>query len=387
MDQAATVSFVQEIMSDFAHRTGLESAIVKAKRYLWTDAFAVCNYLSLYHRTEEERFRVLALRLVDQVHNVLGRHRGDDERQGWISGLDEEEGARHPTVGGLRIGKKLKERGRSEAPDPFLEWEQDGQYYHYLTKWMHALSRVSEVTGDPRYLRWAIELARGTHPRFTHATPAPGEKRMYWKMSIDLSYPLVTSMGQHDALDGYVTYCELRHASGRFKGASLPDLGPEIEDMAGICREGGWATDDALGAGGLLIDGWRVAQMLNDGDLLALLKRLTSASLVSVGAIAGDSDLEGSAGQRLAFRELGLAIGLDAVELLGAWLNKGMERTVDGVLAEQVDLLQGFAPLAKKVERFWADPRNRLAATWKDHEDINAVMLATSLAPSEFLRI
>jgi hypothetical protein len=324
--------------------------------------------------------------LVDQVHHVLGRHRGDDDREGWISGLDEEEGAKHPTVAGLRIGKKLKERGRSEVQDPFLEWEQDGQYYHYLTKWMHALSRVSEVTGDPRYLHWAVELAKGTHPRFTYSLSSVRKKRMYWKMSIDLSYPLVTSMGQHDALDGYVTYRELRHASGHFEGGDLPDLGHEIEDMAEICHGGSWATDDALGAGALLIDAWRVAQMLGDDDLLPLLRRITSASLVSVGAITGDGDLEGSAGQRLAFRELGLAIGLDAVGEMGEWLPKGPGKE-DAVLAEQVGLLQSFVPLAGKIERFWAEPRNRLAATWQDHQDINEVVPATSVAPDEFLKI
>ncbi len=386
MDQAATIPFVQEIMLDFARRTGLEPANREPRRYLWTDAFAVCNYLSLFRITGEERYLDLALRLVDQVHNVLGRHRPDDGRQGWISGLDEEKGAKHPTAGGLRIGKKLRERAKEEVPDPFLEWEQDGQYYHYLTKWMHALSRVSEVTVDPRYLRLAAELAQAIHPRFTYPLSAVRKKGMYWKMSIDLSYPLVTSMGQHDALDGYVTYCELRHASGRFDEVELPDLGPEIEDMAEICHGGSWATDDALGAGALLIDAWRVAQMLGDDDLLALLRRITSASLVSVGEIAGEGDVEGSAGQRLAFRELGLSIGLNAVELLDARLKKGPGQR-DGVLAEQVDLLQGFVPLAGKIERFWVEPRNRLAATWKDHEDINAVMLATSLAPAEFLRI
>jgi hypothetical protein len=385
MEPAATIPFVQEIMSDFARRTGLEPANTEPRRYLWTDAFAVCNFLSLYRITEDEKFRSLALQLVDQVHNVLGRHRPDDGRQGWISGLDEAEGAKHPTAGGLRIGKKLKERGRDEVPDPFLEWEQDGQYYHYLTKWMHALSRVSEVTGDPRYLRWAMEMARAIHPRFTYPIPSVGKKGMYWKMSIDLSYPLVTSMGQHDPLDGFVTYCELRHAAGRFEAADLPDLGPEIRDMARICHGGSWATDDALGAGALLIDGWRVAQMLGDEDLLPLLRRITSASLVSVGAIAGEGDLEGSPGRRLAFRELGLSIGLRAGELLASWLKE--RRGTDAVLDEQVGLLQGFVPLAGKIERFWAEPRSRTVATWKDHEDINAVMLATDLTPAEFLRV
>jgi hypothetical protein len=43
-------------------------------------------------------------------------------------------GAAHPTRGGLRIGKKLPERRPGEAFQERLEWERDGQYFHYLTK-------------------------------------------------------------------------------------------------------------------------------------------------------------------------------------------------------------------------------------------------------------
>ncbi|MFN2354994.1 MAG: hypothetical protein ABR512_10785 [Desulfopila sp.] len=42
-------------------------------------------------QTGEDVYQVRALQLVDQAHQVLGRHRGDDSRSGWISGLDEEE--------------------------------------------------------------------------------------------------------------------------------------------------------------------------------------------------------------------------------------------------------------------------------------------------------
>ena len=70
---------------------------------------------------------------------------------------------------GLRIGKQLNERRPDEPPNERLEWEQDGQYYHYLTKWMHALNCVSQVTGDPTYIRWAIELAKAAHARFTYS--------------------------------------------------------------------------------------------------------------------------------------------------------------------------------------------------------------------------
>jgi len=155
-----------EIMQDFARRTGLDPEAPSPRRYLWTDAFALCNCLGLWEATGDAHWRILALRLVEQVHRVLGRHRPDDARRGWISGLSEDEGARHPTIAGLRIGKPLRERRADEAYDPPAEWERDGQYYHYLTRWMHALHQVWRTTGESRYLLWAVELALGVHPAF-----------------------------------------------------------------------------------------------------------------------------------------------------------------------------------------------------------------------------
>jgi hypothetical protein len=43
--------------------------------------------------------------------------------------------------------------------------------------------------------------------------------------------------------------------------------------------------------------------------------------------------------------------------------------------------------LIDAIEGFWLDPRTREATTWKEHEDINAVMLATSLAPEGYLAL
>jgi hypothetical protein len=254
---------VQEIMLDFARLTGLVPVNTHPRRYLWTDAFAVCNYLELFKQTNEESYRNLALRLVDQVHNTLGRHRDDDSRRGWISGLDEPEGWQHPTKGGLRIAKRLSERKPDEPPNDRLEWDRDGQYYHYLTKWMHALNCVSHVAEDAIYTRWAIELAKTAHARFTYQPPSGGGKKMHWKMSIDLIYPLVASMGQHDPLDGFVTYNELQAAAFRDLGKKpILDLKNEIADMAKICQGIGLATDDPLGIGGLLFDASRIAQLI-----------------------------------------------------------------------------------------------------------------------------
>ncbi len=272
-------------MLEFAKETGLSPARKPPRRYLWTDAFAVCNFLGLYHQTGEEGYLHLALQLVDQVHNRLGRHREDDSRTGWISGLDEQEGRKHPTHGGLRIGKELKERMPRDPFDEDLEWDRDGQYYHYLTKWMHALNRVSRVTGDLTYNTWAIELAKTAHARFVYAPSSGSPKRMYWKMSIDLSRPLVPSMGHHDPLDGFVTYNELQATATKDPEKSTGrDLRAEIADMANICEGKSWATDDPLGIGGLLFDAGRVAQLIVSGNLEqgALLEELLESSLIGL---------------------------------------------------------------------------------------------------------
>jgi hypothetical protein len=378
------IELIERLMGGFAERTGLDPVRDSPRRYLWTDAFAVCNLLELHNRTGERRYREHALRLVDQVHGTLGKHRPDDERSGWISGLDDGEGGKHPTAGGLRIGKQMNERRRDEPPDVEAEWEQDGQYYHYLTKWMHALERVSAATGDPTYLRWSMELAKAAHAHFTYKVPSGG-MRMYWKMSIDLTYPLVPSMGQHDALDGLVTFMELRRAAGRFESEPFPDLGKEIDELAGMSRTGGWVTGDLLGAGSLLIDAHRLAQ-LGDEDV-RLLDRTLGAGSSSVGYLAVDNDLLLPAELRLAFRELGLSIGLRAVERMDQLLKVEARSEVNKVLARHLGELRQHVPMAGRIEAFWSDPASREARTWREHEDINAVMLATSLAPDEFLRV
>lgn len=127
MTEEQTTALVRDLMTDFAARTGLTGE-GSPRRYLWTDAFAVCTFLALERRTRDDGYRALALRLVDQVHHVLGRHRADDPRSGWLSGLGAVEGARHPTRGGLRIGKPFPEREADEPMDERLEWERDGQY-------------------------------------------------------------------------------------------------------------------------------------------------------------------------------------------------------------------------------------------------------------------
>jgi hypothetical protein len=369
------------LMADFADSTGV-SGKTNPRRYLWTDAFAVCNFLGLYRQTGNDLYLSFARELVDQVHHILGRHRDDDSRRGWISGLSEAEGERHPTRGGLRIGKTLNERGLDQPVNAQLEWDRDGQYFHYLTKWVHALYRVGRETGDCRYQRWAAELAATAHKAFTYESSPGGPKRMVWKMSIDLSRPLVSSMGQHDPLDGLITCLELQ-TDEAFETGDGPDLAPAITDLSEMCEQAHWATEDPLGIGGLLNDAARLAQMVfNRGvERHRLLRCLLVDAELSLKVFARSSLLSRSAEHRLAFRELGLSIGIHGLERI-----RGLVE-LDHELAAVIDRLLQHRSLAEQIETFWSHPAHRLRDTWRDHLDINTVMLATSRAPEGYLQL
>lgn len=388
MQQNESNSAVEQIMLDFADLTGLGTSSKTPKRYLWTDAFAVCNFIGLFRRTGDRIWLDLALQLVEQVHQILGQHRADDPRSGWISGLSDEEGRRHPTRGGLRIGKEKHERSPFEPFDERLEWDRDGQYFHYLTKWMHALRCVGSVTGENVYTEWALELAKAVHARFSYRPAWGGPKRLFWKMSTDLSRPLVPFMGQHDPLDGLVTYNELQEAAGGAGRLVVPDLQDEINEMAEIYRGMELATDDALGIGGLLCDAVRIAALITRGVFpdTKQLEDVLEAALTGLKTVTADRSMDEPAMYRLAFRELGLSIGLKSVTSLS-------ERFIDttaffdqkSVSAKQAAALADYLPLAEKIDNFWLDSKNQTTGSWSEHREINMVMLATSLAPDGFL--
>ncbi len=377
--------YAAQLIADFAERTGLSSD-APVQRYLWTDAFAVCTLLELHACTAEDRYRIQCEQLIDQVHNVLGRHRPDDPRSGWLSGLGEEEGAAHPTSGGLRIGKPLPERGLHEPFNEHLEWERDGQYFHYLTKWMDALIRAAILLDRSIYLRHAVELAKSVFPRFALRIATGEIAALAWKMSIDLSRQQTAGSSLHDCLDGYVTFQTLRWASDTDLELSLDQ---EIETLRQMCSRGNWATDDPLGLGGLLLDSLRLLftslESANDARLLA-----ETLSGISVGLrnFARLPFATVPAAQRLAFRELGLSIGLQAIEMMRAQA-KGWPRLGGGVDSNLQQLSQ-LSGLGAQIVDYWAAADARNNETWRDHRDINEVMLAAALIesqPNTFLRM
>ena len=367
------------LMDEFAAHTRADAG-QPPRRYLWTDGFAVCNYLGLARATGNPVWRQRALALVEEVHHTLGRHRADDRRHGWISGLGEADGEAHPTAGGLRIGKPLPERAPGEPLDERREWDRDGQYFHYLTRWMHALDQLARATREAHYNQWARELDATAFRAFSYIPEPPlPARRMHWKMSIDLSRPLLASMGQHDPLDGYLTTLQLRvTAASLAQAQAQPDLAEERREYAAMMRRGDWATDDPLGIGGLLVDAWRVQQLSQqDADIEPnLFERLLDAAHSGLAIYLPGGDLQLPARYRLAFRELGLAIGLHAVERMQA-ADPGQRAQLEG--------LAQYLPLAGDIEAFWLDPAQRRSATWIEHQDINTVMLATSLVPDGYL--
>ncbi|HEX4954113.1 MAG TPA: hypothetical protein VF017_12045 [Thermoanaerobaculia bacterium] len=194
-------------------------------RYLWTDAFGVVLLVSLYRETGSERYLDEAEQLVAEVERVLGRPRG------------------------LRIG---------EAPD------RDGQYFHYLAKWLFALDRLGRVRSG--YRERAIELARAIHPAFLERGHG-----VWWKMTEDLSGPYGGyGFGALDAFDGYAVYRLL----------APHELRQEITEMAELI-ETSWqklAITQDLGLGMMLWlchlcpdEEWAVAHRYRS---LAMLERM-----------------------------------------------------------------------------------------------------------------
>ena len=318
------------LMTEYIERTTRTKT-----RYLWTDAFAVCNLLALGDVSG-------ATKLVELVHRRLGQH-GD---------------AAHPTRGGLRIGKPLPERGEDEPYDERLEWDRDGQYFHYLTKWMHALDQVARVTEDSRYARWSRELADVAFRRFVYDVGP--RKRMYWKMSVDLSRPLVTSMGQLDPLDGYVTCLQLSATASAFGEGQHELVEATVAYRAMIDRRH-LTTSDPLGIGDLLVDACRLTQLRQD---TALRDTLIAAARTGFDQCLARGDLSLPANYRLAFRELGLAIGLSAMA---------------------TPQLRHARGIAAELRELWSADENRETRAYSEHQDINDVMLATALAPEGFL--
>ncbi|MGD9765428.1 MAG: hypothetical protein AB7V27_17155 [Candidatus Binatia bacterium] len=98
--------------------------------------------------------------------------------------------------------------------------------------------QISRSSKQPLFTGWARELAQAAQRAFTYAPRRGGPKQNVLKLSIDLSRPLVTSMGQHDPLDGLVTYAQLEATAA----GTRPSLVGASADFAAMIDPRGLAT-------------------------------------------------------------------------------------------------------------------------------------------------
>lgn len=320
-------------------------------RYLWTDAFGVLNFITLHCLTKSPTYLTCAARLIDTVHSVLGKTRSQDK---YLPGASPE----RPLAGGLRIGKDDE-----SGPDG------DGQYHHYLTVWMFALNRMSVVSGETKYNDLAIQLAKAIHPAFVINRDSP-RPRMRWKMSVDLSRPLVTSEGNLDPIDGYVIFSLLQKTAG-----DPSVLKEEIQDYKKIV-DTKWKymeSDDPLDLGMTL---WNVHWMAAEEAWAAAVMERASENLRELAFV--NRYFEHPLEQRLAFREFGTCLGVKCAAALSATEeeNEDLLGLADDILDqwEEVGIAEGAGgELDAVIKKQGLRP-------------ITRVMYATALIPGAFRR-
>lgn len=229
-------------------------------------------------RDRGSKYLELAERLVQTVHDILGRTRNGESRLPEATDLK-------PLDGGLRIGE-VDEFG----PDG------DGQYHHYLTLWMFALNRLCLASKEPKY----NELAKAIHPRFV--IQRGGQDTMVWKISTDMQQPLARSKGHLDDITGLAVFQLIQSTAGN---ASLEE---EIEQYRGIIARSGplHSSSDMLDLGMSLwiahLDkdaGWSL-ELAKDSLRHARHQFIRNKARI----------LEGNPRRRLAFREFGACLGV-----------------------------------------------------------------------------
>jgi len=165
---------------------------------------------------------------------------------------------------------------------------------------MFALNRLSLASSDKKYNDQAIELAKAIHPAFVYDRDKP-RPRMVWKMSVDLSRPLVRSEGNLDPVDGFVVFRLLQQTDGERSEA----LKEEIEDYEKIVRAKwrGYGSQDPLDLGMTLWTAhWFAGEEWADG----LLERARR----DLGELWDGGYFKTWMGRRLAFREFGTCLGM-----------------------------------------------------------------------------
>lgn len=174
-------------------------------RYLWVDAFGVLNYVglaSLNFEGRRDEYLSAANELVDVVHDTLGKPRSTKYpmRQDALS----------PTkYAGLRIGKLHALSGQTD-----FGMKYDGQYFHYVDKWLFSLLRLGQECGNYSRIHQAACWAKVLFPHFFDR--AHGGIR--WKLNVD-STPIRTGESatpNDDTLNALIIFMLIENATNMF---------------------------------------------------------------------------------------------------------------------------------------------------------------------------
>lgn len=83
-----------------------------------------------------------------------------------------------------------------------------------------------------------------------------------------------------------------------------------------------------------------------------------------------------------------MSIGLRALERLQTLVKEKPEAFQKELASQRsLETLMRYSGFSQIIEDFWFETSSRETESWKEHRDINLVMLATSLAPDGFLSI
>eukprot|EP00429_Kryptoperidinium_foliaceum_P076970 CAMPEP_0176227788 /NCGR_PEP_ID=MMETSP0121_2-20121125/22941_1 /TAXON_ID=160619 /ORGANISM="Kryptoperidinium foliaceum, Strain CCMP 1326" /LENGTH=253 /DNA_ID=CAMNT_0017567065 /DNA_START=14 /DNA_END=774 /DNA_ORIENTATION=- len=227
---------------------------------------------------------------------------------------------------GLRIGKVAARR----VTDPGMTY--DGQYWHYIDKWLLALARAGRA-GE------AARIAKSCFPHFFDAVGGG----VRWKLSADATAPpgLLRAIPSEDALSALVVLSLLE----AHREAEAPSLADEVAQLRACLAEfRPRVTDDALGWGLEAIFDTYIEGRPRRRALAALAPRVLRASRLP----------------SLPFRLYGAMIGA----------------RVAGEEVAQASVVDGL------VEAALAHEAQAEEAGYEEHSSINRVMLAMCiLAP------
>ncbi|KAI5293548.1 hypothetical protein KEM52_005434 [Ascosphaera acerosa] len=321
-------------------------------RYLWTDAWGVINFLTLWRETGDDDFLTLGSRLITAVHETLGRERDGGAR---LPGATDEK----PLAGGLRIGK-FDESG----PDC------DGQYLHYTVLWIFALNRFALATAQEEYNNLAIQLAEAVTPPFFKDLNNPLQG-LHWKMSTDLRVPLVENEGRLDTMSMLLVLALVDSQFYQFANSApyYDSIGGPLRDYLSKflrlsrSRYKRSTRFDSLDAGMSL---W-IANWLGPHEEWAqdLLQHTTKAA----NTYWNGRRLGSSPHLRMAYREMGLVFGIQSID--PNQLRRPARQ--DELESKGLWILQ-----------FWA--QHLEARTVQEHWGISLVMMATAHIPGAWLR-